>query len=146
MRRLLPPHLFVLTALLMFLTSQSWPHSAWPWPARAVGLALLLVGLISAAWHARLFRRVGTPVPTFEQPQVLVQAGLFNHSRNPMYLGFALALFGLCLLLDCWVNLIWLLAFVLVVQHWYIAFEERAMRSQFGDAYAAYCARVRRWL
>jgi protein-S-isoprenylcysteine O-methyltransferase Ste14 len=36
--------------------------------------------------------------------------------------------------------------FFLVANFWYVPFEERAARAQFGDAYDAYRKRVRRWL
>jgi len=36
--------------------------------------------------------------------------------------------------------------FVCYINRFQIAPEESALREKFGDAYAVYCARVRRWL
>ncbi len=38
-----------------------------------------------------LFQRIGTNVYTFEEPGELVTEGLYGISRNPMYLGLAVA-------------------------------------------------------
>jgi len=121
------------------------PHwlPAWlRWP----GLALLVAGLGIAAWHARLFRRVGTNIHTFRAPQVLVTGGLFRHSRNPMYLGFVLALAGLALVLGAVTPALVAVAYAVVVDRWYIRFEEEAMARTFGEDYRRYRTRVRRWL
>ena len=36
--------------------------------------------------------------------------------------------------------------FILLVDRWYIRFEERILLRVFGDAYREYCGQVRRWL
>ena len=36
-------------------------------------------------------------------------------------------------------------AFIVIADRWYIRFEEAAMRRKFGDAYAVYTERTRRW-
>lgn len=147
MTRLLPPLLFVLAAIAMLALHQALPgpHLAPVW-LRSLGLVPLAAGLAIAWWHARLFRRIGTNLHTFREPGQLVTGGLFRISRNPMYLGFVLSLAGLGILLGAATPWAVVAAFVLVVDRWYIRFEEAAMQHHFGAAYEAYRRDVRRWL
>lgn len=125
-----------------FAPGLHWPPVPWrSWG----GMATVVLGLGIAQWHARLFRRRGINLHTFREPQQLVTEGLFRHSRNPMYLGFALAAAGLALALGAATPVLVLAAFVLVLDRWYIRFEEQAMLRSFGQAYRDYCRHTRRW-
>ena len=116
-----------------------------PWPWQLAGTPLVVGGLWLAVRAKRLFLEVGTNVPTFNDPTLLVRTGPFARSRNPMYLGFALALLGAATLLGTVTPFAVVVVSVIVTDRWYIRFEERAMRKAFGDAYAEYCRSVRRW-
>jgi protein-S-isoprenylcysteine O-methyltransferase Ste14 len=147
MPRLLPPVLLLISMIAMATVHRYLPGihflPAWTrWP----GLALLLIGIAISAWHARLFRRRGTNIHTFRDPDVLVTEGMFRFTRNPMYLGFALALAGMAAILGSTTPFIVLALFIFLVDRWYIRLEERAMLRQFGDAYRSYRQQVRRWL
>ena len=81
-----------------------------------------------------------------ERASALVTQGVYRLTRNPMYVGMA------CLLL-AWAAWLWQLlpllgpaAFVLYITRFQIRPEERALAALFGAEYAAYTARVRRWL
>jgi protein-S-isoprenylcysteine O-methyltransferase Ste14 len=147
MRWLLPPILFLACVASMALLHLAAPvRAVVPEPYRWLGLPVLLAGLGVAQWHARLFRRRGTNIKTFDAPDRLVTEGLFRRTRNPMYLGFALALLGGAILLTSLSPCAVVVAFVLIVDRWYIAFEEAAMTRTFGDDYRRYQRRVRRWI
>lgn len=144
---LLPPIVMILTAVVMILLNHYLPlvrfwetHACW------IGIPMIAVGLATAQWHARLFRSVGTNINTFGDPDILTTGGLFQASRNPMYLGFVFALAGLGIVLGSASPFLALLGFALVTNYWYIPFEERAMLRKFGEEYVAYRNRVRRWL
>ncbi len=143
----LPPVVLVFTIIAMVLLNQHLPvvefwatHFCW------VGIPLIILGLGIASWHARLFKRVGTNIDTFEDPDILTTEGLFRVSRNPMYLGFLIMLLGVSIVLGSASPLLALVAFALLTQFWYIPIEERAMHRAFGQAYIDYKRRVRRWL
>jgi protein-S-isoprenylcysteine O-methyltransferase Ste14 len=147
MRRLLPPVLFIASALLMLLLHHIWPvilivSSPYHWS----GLLLTVSGLGISAWHNRLFNHVGTNIYTFDEPGVMVTEGMFRITRNPMYLGFVLALTGLAVLLGTLTPPIVVLLFFIITDRWYITFEEEAMQRKFGDLYLNYQRRVRRWI
>lgn len=113
---------------------------------RIAGVATVLLGIAIAQFHARLFKRVGTQIRTFDEPGQLVTTGLFGRSRNPMYLGMLLALLGAALALGAVSALAGPLLFFIAAQAWYIPFEEAAMQCKFGTAYDDYKRRVRRWI
>ena len=147
MQKLLPPRLFLAFAVLIALVSLCLPQTQTiAYPLNLAGLPLLILGLSISIWHSRLFRRRNTNINTFNQPDVMVKDCLFRHTRNPMYLGFVVALLGVAVLsLGSLFGFALVIAFVAITDRWYIRFEEQAMRDTFGEAYRVYCQEVRRW-
>ena len=113
---------------------------------RWLGAALAVVG---AAVLVECFARfatkgLGTPAPV-APTQHLVVTGLYRHVRNPMYVGLMAAILGQALLFGSRA-LLYYAAIVLVLVHGFVlAYEEPALRHQFGDSYQRYRASVRRW-
>lgn len=105
-----------------------------------IGAAALLLAAIG------LFRRAGTRPEPWQPSTAIVVTGIYGFTRNPMYLGMALAYAGLALLFDSPLALFGLPLVVVIIDRAVIAREERYLDAKFGDAYRAYCARVRRWL
>jgi protein-S-isoprenylcysteine O-methyltransferase Ste14 len=101
------------------------------------------VSLMAAAFTS--FGRAGTAVRTHEPSTALVTTGIYGLVRNPIYVGFFLVLIGIAFAAG-WA---WLLFFAVVflgVIHWgVVRREERYLTAKFGDAYAAYLGRVRRY-
>ena len=113
---------------------------------RITGGLLLVGGLTLSAAVVRQFRRAGTPVSPRRASRQLVVSGPYRFSRNPDYLGQALVVVGLALLLNApWVFLA-LLPALLLVRYGVIAREERYLDRRFGSEYGRYRHRVRRWL
>ena len=111
------------------------------------GIVLVIVGLAIAAPAVIAFRRAGTEIqPTSPSNRVLVVTGPFRSTRNPMYLGMLVMMIGIAFLIGSWPMLLAPLAFFILVNAVSMPFEEEKMARQFGDVYAAYKARVRRWL
>ncbi|MDP9241515.1 MAG: isoprenylcysteine carboxylmethyltransferase family protein, partial [Actinomycetota bacterium] len=76
----------------------------------------------------------------------LLTGGPYGLTRNPMYTGLAMAYLGGALLAGTWLPLVFLPLALLCVRRLVIDPEERYLRGRFGADYAAYQARVRRWL
>lgn len=76
----------------------------------------------------------------------VVSSGIYRHSRNPMYLGFALMLAAWAVQLGSAVALIGVPLFVFYMNRFQILPEERLLREKFGAPYQAYLGRVRRWI
>ena len=117
-----------------------------PRPLIIVGVALVILGVLVAAWGAMTFRRHRTPVVPFRAATTLVQGGPYRFTRNPMYLGMTLAHLGAALALNAMWPIILLPMALVVLFRLVIRKEEEHLRRVFGDDYAAYRSRVRRWL
>ena len=76
----------------------------------------------------------------------LVTTGVFAFSRNPMYLGLLLFLFGFALQVNVVGGIPLLLLFVLYINRFQIIPEERALAEKFGDEFQEYSKKVRRWI
>lgn len=101
------------------------------------GFALLFIGRFGLGEAFRL----GSPKET----TALKAGGLFSISRNPMYVGvYSTLLAAVIYTLNPVVCVV--AVFVAAVHHRIVLAEERHLRSVFGDAYEAYCRRVRRYL
>ena len=118
----------------------------WAVPFTLVFLPLLMVGLALTWMGSRYFAKIGTNIDTFGKPDTLVTEGLFQYSRNPMYLGFILILAGVAGFLGSAWPWFWVITFLLLLRFWYIPYEEKAMMAQFGDAYRRYQKMTGRWL
>jgi protein-S-isoprenylcysteine O-methyltransferase Ste14 len=112
---------------------------------RFAGVALFAAGATIAGWGLVIFHRGGTTTTPGEAPAILVTAGPYRFTRNPMYVGLVLAYLGeQGMLLQVWPLL--LLVLTVVYVNWFvIPVEETSLRS-FGPVYDAYRARVRRWI
>ena len=76
----------------------------------------------------------------------LITTGIFSFSRNPIYLADLLILIAWAIWLGNIFNIALLVVFVVYINRFQIAPEERALGTLFGDAYRDYCSRVRRWI
>ena len=106
-----------------------------------VGLGLILSGL--AAGQMVLSRTTFIPR---RRPDRLVTGGVFALSRNPIYLADAIILAGLLLIWNAVLAAPLVPAFMMWITHRYIKGEEAWIGAAYGADYAAYAARVRRWL
>ncbi len=114
--------------------------------ATAVGVGLILLGLGLIGRCALIFRRRRANIDTFREPTALIEEGPFRATRNPIYLGFVIALLGAAALFGSLAALAPVAAFWALANWWWIPFEERNMAARFGADYDAYRARVRRWI
>ncbi|HEX6629907.1 MAG TPA: isoprenylcysteine carboxylmethyltransferase family protein, partial [Gemmatimonadaceae bacterium] len=76
----------------------------------------------------------------------LATGGPYRLTRNPMYVSLAALYLGVALFANSWWPVALLPLVLLVVDRAVIAREERYLAAAFPDEYAAYRARVRRWL
>lgn len=148
MKKILPPVLFIFFIIAMGLICWSLgsPHKI-PEYYNLIGLFFTIAGLGLAIAGKRLFKTKQTNINTFNEPDVLVTEGVFQFSRNPMYLGFLVSLFGICLLMGAAISsLLLVLIFFIISDRWYIAYEEKMMKQKFGQEYDNYRKKVRRWI
>jgi len=103
-----------------------------------IGLAIFLGALISfgESW------RIGIDENNSDK---LITGGVFRISRNPVFLFMDIYWLGITLVYPSILFAILMIAFV-VGTHLQILSEEVFLREKFGEDYAQYCKRVRRYL
>jgi protein-S-isoprenylcysteine O-methyltransferase Ste14 len=115
---------------------------------RLLAVTVAVAGALIAAIGIVSFSRAKTTVNPMkpDSSTTLVVDGIYNRTRNPMYLGFFLMLVGWAILLSNVLAFLLLPTFVLYMNRFQIEPEERALASLFGQAFESYRTRVRRWL
>ncbi|HUI89084.1 MAG TPA: isoprenylcysteine carboxylmethyltransferase family protein [Anaerolineales bacterium] len=145
--KILPPtYLFIAVVIIVILHVLLPVATLIPSPWTLLGIIPLAVGIIFAVRAEQTFREANTAVNPFDAPSTLVTVGLYRFTRNPMYLGSALMLFGASILLGSLTPYIIVIAFALLIDRTFIRMEEQRMASTFGTQYEEYKSRVRRWL
>ena len=144
-----PPLVGLCVALLMWLASRTVAPFEWPLVLRGIaGLSFVIVGVGFALAGVRSFARAQTTVNPTKPAATssLVVTGIYRFTRNPMYLGMLLVLLGWAVYLANAAAFLIVPLFVLYISRFQIVPEERVLSAKFGEAFAAYRARVRRWL
>lgn len=114
-------------------------------PIAWMGVLLCLAGLTLLAWSLVSFGssfRIGIDV---DRPDQLITTGAFAFSRNPIYVAFAMILTGQFLIFPNIILLVYLFAAVALF-HRQVLREEDFLKQYYGQDYADYCRRVRRYL
>lgn len=150
MRFILPPPvvgLLVGAAMWLLNRQLDWLSFAFPYQTHIAAVSVIL-GLVIDLNAVRGFFKAKTTLSPFRpgRTERLVTGGLYRFSRNPMYLGLLLILAGWGIWLGNPANIVLLAVYVAVITQFQIRPEEAALHRKFGQPYAAYCARVRRWL
>ena len=114
----------------------------------ALAMGLGTIGLGSAILGVTQFKKAQTtPNPqALEKVSSLVTSGIYQYSRNPMYVGLVLVLFSWALYLSHFLAFVLLPIFILYMTRFQIQPEERILAQKFGKAYQTYKAKVRRWV
>ena len=110
------------------------------------GSLLFILGGALAAWGWLIFRSRGTTRVPGETSSTLVTWGPYEFTRNPMYVGLAVAYLGEACLLHQVIPVILLPLPIAYLNQFVIPIEEERLRAVFGHEYEGYAGRVRRWL
>jgi len=150
MRPLMPPPVLgVFVGVIMWFVNRRFEAVGVVLPGQFLIAVFLfatgvLIDLISVGFFIKA-RTTLNPIKLVTTRQ-LVTSGLYNFSRNPMYLGQFLILCGWAIWLGNILNLGLLAVFGFYLTYFQIKPEERALAQKFGAEYADYKSRVRRWL
>ena len=114
--------------------------------ALIAGLIIVVIGVAAAFSALGIFRKRSTTTIPFETPTSLVRSGPYRFTRNPMYVELTLVYLGVAgTRAEIWPVIV-LPVILAYLNFIVIPVEERHLEDAFGDAYANYGARVRRWL
>tara|TARA_R110000868_G_scaffold66877_2_gene198827 strand:- start:9295 stop:9747 length:453 start_codon:yes stop_codon:yes gene_type:complete len=103
----------------------------------------VLIGVVSLFQFFRSNTSIDPLAPT--KASKLVTAGLYQYSRNPMYLALLLLLLALGLYLGNAFNTLLAAGFVFYMNTYQIIPEEEVLTNKFGKEFQKYCVMVRRW-
>lgn len=146
-KRMPPPAWFAVALIVIILIARGLPGSnLLPDWLRTFGYFQIFLGLALMLDVVVRFFRAGTPVHPFHTAKTLVTDGMLRFSRNPIYLGLALILFGTALILGTVSGLLVVPAFMWAITRFVILDEEAMLEREFGQEYRDYTARVGRWL
>ena len=76
----------------------------------------------------------------------LVTTGIFNHCRNPLYVGNILMLLGVGVLSNSLLYVGIIMPLFLIIYQAIVLAEENFLRNKFGASFDQYCSRVNRWI
>ena len=111
-----------------------------------IGLVFLVSGVMLNLIADNSFKRAETSVKPYQESSNLVTEGVYQISRNPMYLGMMLILIGVAVILRSLTPFLVIIPFAVLIDQTYIRVEERMLSEMFGAKWQAYKAKTRRWL
>ena len=114
--------------------------------ANIIGIIIIISGLIFAIPALRQFFKTKNTVVLIKPANSLQTTGIYSMSRNPMYVGLLFIYLGMAFIFGNWWTLILLPLLIVLVTYRVILPEERYLMRAFGDEYADYKKKVRRWI
>ncbi len=111
-----------------------------------LGLLIIAGGTGICFFAAALFQARGTTKNPKGEATAFVVEMPYTFTRNPMYLGMTLILFGFAVFFSSIAMLLAPIAFFIIIDRMVIPLEEHNLERLFGPSYLDYQTRVRRWL
>ncbi|WP_424405429.1 methyltransferase family protein [Pasteurella sp. PK-2025] len=142
--RLPPPVIFLACCMAMWWTPPlySFPRSEWLIGFLVLFSMVIGVGSLWQFWQAK----TSVDPIRLDRTRHLVVEGVYQFSRNPMYLSLASLLLAWGLWLGSVSAVLFWIIFVFCIQQWQIKPEEAYLERSFGEKYLNYKHKVRRWL
>lgn len=143
----LPPIYHVIAIFIMVALNLVFPlKEIISSPHKYLGFTFVLIGTGMSLGGAFMFGKAKTPIRPFKKSTQLLTTGLYRYTRNPIYLGMILVLFGVFILLGSITPFLVIPSFVWLIQRKFVAVEEKHLEETFGQQYRAYKQTVRRWI
>lgn len=146
-RSVLPPTYVYLSIGAMLLLHFTVPvvkiiHQPW----NLLGIIPVIVGLGLNLVGDNAFKKCKTTVKPFEESTTLITSGVFQISRNPMYLGFVLIMSGIAIFMGSLTPYAIIIVFIMLIDNVFIRVEEIMLEEKFGKSWLEYKRKVRRWI
>ena len=143
--------LFIILYLLLFLPSpplfseEVFGPAYYLWPI-IIGLIITVTGqaIRGATIGLAYIIRGGKEGKVYAEE--LVTTGIFNHCRNPLYVGNILMLLGVGVLSNSLLYVAVVMPLFLIIYQAIVLAEENFLRGKFGASFDQYCSRVNRWV
>jgi protein-S-isoprenylcysteine O-methyltransferase Ste14 len=143
---IIPPYYFLFSILLTLVIWLILPnYNIITYPYSLFGLILIAIGVAVVGLAFWQFKKSNT-TENFGTSKYLVKGGLYQFSRNPMYLAAVVFLIGLSVLSGNILSLISPVIFFMSINYKVIPYEERKSEKEFGGEYIEYKNNVNRWI
>ena len=116
---------------------------AFPW--NLTGILISWAGFEIMEKARRSLKKYNTSTG-YEAPTALVTEGIYNNTRNPIYLGMIILLLGLAVVFQNFLSVLIPASLFFYLHFTEIPKEEEQMEELFGDRYLEYRNQVRRWI
>lgn len=145
--RIKPPYIAFLLLFLSWLFDYLFPQSRFIYGKyKYIGILIFIFGLSITFSSFYLFKKNKTPLMPGQKPTFMVAAGPYKFTRNPMYLGVTIALLGAAIYIGNLLSFFAPIIFLLVMNYYFVPFEEKLLEKIFGKQYLNYKKKVRRWI
>jgi protein-S-isoprenylcysteine O-methyltransferase Ste14 len=143
--------IFILFYAALFIPS--WPlfsrarfgECYYIWPI-TIGLVVTILGQLIRGLTIGLAYIVRGGKEGKPYAEGLVTEGVFNHCRNPLYVGNILMLLGVGILANSLVYVAIVIPIFLFIYQAIVLAEENFLRGKFGPGFDQYCRKVNRWI
>ena len=147
----IPPPIVTLIGILLIFLSKDYILILYLHPhlQNTLSFLFLIFGFIIIFLATKEFKKSETTINPMkpETSTSLVTSGIFNYSRNPMYLGLTSILLASCFYFS---SLLGIIVYIPLFIHYITVFqiipEEETMKGIFKDEYSDYFSKVRRWI
>ena len=150
MKLLIPPPIqALLSAIMMCLISRYFTHANFSLNGINIfALIFLIIAVIIIVLSMYKFRKIKTTISPLRPNKTssLVKSGIYEYTRNPMYLGLLLMLFSTALFLKNLISFLIIPLFILFITKNQILPEEETLENIFEEEYKNYKKKVRRWI
>jgi protein-S-isoprenylcysteine O-methyltransferase Ste14 len=144
--RITPPQLYKVCIGFMVLSLLLPMERRIHFPYNMIGVIFFIAGAIFALAAKRLFIKTNTPILPEATPEKLHTLGIFNYTRNPMYVGIVIGLIGIAVTTGFLVNLFFPFIYFIIMNIYFIKKEETNLENEFGERYNEYKKETRRWV
>ncbi len=142
-----PPYIAFTLLLLSWLVNYLFPKlNAVKNPYNKSGVIIFAIGLSISFYSFYLFKKNKTPIIPGKKPTFIVVEGPYKFTRNPMYLGVSTALLGAAIYFGNLLSFLSPIIFFLIMNYYFVPFEEKLLENIFGKKYLNYKKQVRRWI
>lgn len=142
-----PPYIAITLLFLSWLVDYLFPQFRFIFGTYGyIGILVLIVGLSITFYSFHLFKKNKTPIIPGQKPEFMVIEGTYKFTRNPMYLGVAIALLGISIFIGNLLSFLSPIIFFLIMNYQFVPKEEKLLEQIFGKKYLDYKKIVRRWI
>jgi protein-S-isoprenylcysteine O-methyltransferase Ste14 len=121
-------------------------EAQWKLAIQTLGVIAVASGMWLVVWSYVKLMRYRTGLMASSATSHLVTSGPYRFSRNPVYLGYTLAMMGAGLFTGNLWLVIGTIATVVVTHAWIVRSEEKHLLARFGFEFECYCRRTRAWI